>query len=63
MVYTFRRCSSTLLLLDVILMEVEEILTMLVNLTEVLQWSAVADPGFPRGGGTNSPGGAKIRFC
>ena len=26
--------------------------------------SAVADPGFPRGGGANSPGGgANIRFC
>ena len=24
---------------------------------------SVADPGFPRGGGPNSPGGAKIRFC
>ena len=23
---------------------------------------AVADPGFPRGGGANSPGGANIRF-
>ena len=23
----------------------------------------VADPGFPRGGGANSPGGANIRFC
>ena len=24
---------------------------------------SVADPGFPRGGGANSPGGANIRFC
>ena len=24
---------------------------------------AVADPGFPRGGGANPPGGANIRFC
>ena len=24
---------------------------------------AVVDPGFPRGGGANFPGGANIRFC
>ena len=24
---------------------------------------SVADPGFARGGGANSPGGANIRFC
>ena len=23
----------------------------------------MADPGFPHGGGTNSPGGANIQFC
>ena len=26
-------------------------------------WFPVADPGFTRGGGANSPGGANIRFC
>ena len=28
-----------------------------------LLYQSVADPGFPRGGGANLPGGANIRFC
>ena len=31
----------------------------------IQSWYSVADPGFPRGGGANSPGGggANIQFC
>ena len=26
-------------------------------------WKSVADPGFPRDGGANPPGGANMQFC